>query len=267
MTIPPKTNALNANRSLNESSNKMKFPTSSFSPSPPSSSYLNLPLDPKSWNSAHVATYLTYSLQLYPPETVFDLSYYVQNDLKLTGRRFLRLEEENLKQVGFNESWIKLILLSVKALRREQSKVRREQLKEKISLKGCGIVRESDELECKEFNTIEAYEDCSPKMSPTLNSSSNVMSNDISKKLQNAAFSDLVAYDKELIRHELFQRNNIKMEPDKEMDISVSFSRVLSNASEWAKNEIFGRTTYMSGFTQGVMLGGFIVWTCMRAIR
>ncbi|CAG8819690.1 14990_t:CDS:2 [Gigaspora margarita] len=256
MTIPPKMNAINANRSLPESSNKVEFfqnSTSSFS-----SSYLDLPLDPKSWTSTQVATYLAYSLQLYPPETVSDLSCYVQNDLMLTGRRFLRLKEEHLKQFGFNETWIKLITLSIKALRREQ-------LREKILLKGYGIVGESEELGCEEFDIMDANEDCSPKISPALNSSSNIMSN-------NVTFSDLVAYDKELIRHELFQRG-VKLEAEKEIgttkssSISMSFSRVLSNASEWAKNKVFGRTTYINGFTQGAILGGVIVWAYMRAIR
>ncbi|CAG8558809.1 2918_t:CDS:2 [Dentiscutata erythropus] len=259
MTIPPKMNALNSNRSLSESSNKVEFSQNSTSTfSSPSSSYLDLPLDPKSWTPTQVATYLTYSLQLYPPETVSDLSRYVQNDLMLTGRRFLRLKEEHLKQFGFNESWTKLIMSSVKALRREQ-------LREKILLKGYGIVEESEELGCEEFDMIDANEDCSSKISPALNSSSNIMPN-------NVTFSDLVAYDKELIRHELFKRDVIKLESDKKMDtsesfsISLSFSRVLSNALEWAK-KLFGRTTYINGFAQGTVFGGIIVLAYMRAIR
>src|SRR6266498_595941 len=104
----------------------------------------NLPSDPKKWSSSHVASYLTYCLRFYPPIIISDLVRYVEEDTTLTGRKFLRLKEEQLKQMNFNERWIKLIMIGIKELRREH-------LKGKILLNGGDIINEEpDEMEIKE---------------------------------------------------------------------------------------------------------------------
>src|SRR6266496_2361753 len=94
--------------------------------------YPDLPSDPKRWSSSHVASYLTYCLRIYPPAIVSDLSRHVEEDVALTGKKFLRLKEEQLRQMNFNEGWIKLLMIGVKSLRRDH-------LKDKILLNGGDI--------------------------------------------------------------------------------------------------------------------------------
>jgi len=84
--------------------------------------YPKLPNDPKTWTSDHVAQYLTYCLRLYPPAIIRDLTRYVSEEHTLTGKRFMRLKEENLRRMNFNERWVKLIMMGVKALRRQSLK-------------------------------------------------------------------------------------------------------------------------------------------------
>lgn len=124
-------------------------------PSPPNPKndptvYPELPSDPKTWTSDHVARYLTYCLRLYPPAIIRDLTRYVSEEHTLTGKRFMRLKEENLRYMGFNERWIKLIMMGVKALRRQS-------LKDKIlGINGdCKDIVEEDEIEDLEDEDID----------------------------------------------------------------------------------------------------------------
>ncbi|CAG8467260.1 6868_t:CDS:2 [Paraglomus brasilianum] len=98
------------------------IPSSPPTPKNDPTVYPELPSDPKTWTSDHVALYLTYCLRLYPPAIIRDLTRYVSEEHTLTGKRFMRLKEENLRHMGFNERWIKLIMMGVKALRRQSLK-------------------------------------------------------------------------------------------------------------------------------------------------
>ncbi|CEH18469.1 Sterile alpha motif/pointed domain [Ceraceosorus bombacis] len=71
-----------------------------------------LPSNPKTWTSSHVAYYLTPLLHLVPAPIVQDRS-------SITGRIFLRLREEDLESYGLNPRWRKLILEAGKKLRRD----------------------------------------------------------------------------------------------------------------------------------------------------
>jgi hypothetical protein len=95
----------------------------------------NLPSDPKNWSSKDVSEYLYRCLQssTYPPKVILELTNYIKKDtLNFNGRKFLRLKEEQLKLMRFDDddvdNWINLIMIGVKSLRREM-------LKEKILLK------------------------------------------------------------------------------------------------------------------------------------
>ncbi|CAJ0640462.1 23845_t:CDS:2 [Entrophospora sp. SA101] len=102
--------------------------------------------NPKNWTSKHVSEYLYYCLQSsslsYPPKIISELTNYIKQDTtNFNGRKFLRLKEDQLKQMGFNNNssnddddddkenkWINLIMIGVKSLRRDM-------LKDKILLK------------------------------------------------------------------------------------------------------------------------------------
>jgi len=111
----------------------------------------DLPSDPKNWTSEDVSEYLYHCLQQqsfsssssssfpsqYSQKVILELTDYVKQDtVNFSGKKFLRLKEEQLKQMRFNnnvgdnddDDWINLIMIGVKSLRREM-------LKEKILLK------------------------------------------------------------------------------------------------------------------------------------
>ncbi|PWN43850.1 hypothetical protein IE81DRAFT_346237 [Ceraceosorus guamensis] len=77
-----------------------------------------LPSNPKTWTSSHVAYYLTSLLHLVPAPIVQDVTLFVQRS-SITGRIFLRLREEDLESYGLNPRWRKLILEAGKKLRRD----------------------------------------------------------------------------------------------------------------------------------------------------
>src|SRR3954451_10065915 len=137
----------------NSSKSRNKICSSPPTLKSPPASYPDLPSDPKRWSSSHVATYLTYCLRLYPSSIVSDLSRHVKEDSSLTGKKFLRLKEDQLRQMNFNERWIKLLMVGVKMLRREH-------LKDKILLNGGDIISElPDEMQITQESSEESSEE------------------------------------------------------------------------------------------------------------
>ncbi|CAG8558433.1 13449_t:CDS:2 [Funneliformis mosseae] len=171
----------------------------SFTPPLPS----ELPSDPKRWSSSHVASYLTYCLRLHPPAIISDLVRYVEEDTTLTGRKFLRLKEEQLRQMQFNERWVKLIMIGIKELRREH-------LKGKILLNGSDTINEEpDEMEIKESGE-ESHDESSPlersssssTTATLIGSNFSFSNNDFKDFFVPTTLTNLTADDKEFICQE-----------------------------------------------------------------
>jgi len=78
-----------------------------------------LPSNPESWTCAHVSLYLSHRLRLTPKPIVDDLTRFIKEDARLTGKRFLNLTEADLISMQFQESWRKAIMTGIKLLRRE----------------------------------------------------------------------------------------------------------------------------------------------------
>uniref|UniRef100_A0A1D1YBW7 UDP-N-acetylmuramoyl-L-alanyl-D-glutamate--2, 6-diaminopimelate ligase n=1 Tax=Anthurium amnicola TaxID=1678845 RepID=A0A1D1YBW7_9ARAE len=255
--------------------------------------YPDLPSDPKRWSSSHVASYLTYCLRIYPPAIVSDLTRHIEEDVALTGRKFLRLKEEQLRQMNFNEGWIKLIMIGVKSLRRDH-------LKDKILLNGGDIVggvkiieESSEESGEEQYSplTRNSSKRRSSYSSTTVSSNSSFSSNDI-KDFLIPTFTNLTSDDKKFISQEFnklkeFLKSDIEKKDNtsfnelnrviekaisnielnqEENDIVKNFDGKIGEIDEkkskhtnsffWAKIE--------SGFAQGVMIGGLTVWAFMR---
>ncbi|CAG8723957.1 9317_t:CDS:2 [Acaulospora morrowiae] len=208
-----------------------------------SSFSLNLPPDPKNWSSTHVAAYLHQCLQLHPPSLINELLQFVQSDTSLTGRRFLRLKDDQLRNSGYDAQWIEFIMVGVKSLRREQ-------LKEKILLKDDGKFKELEEGSGDE-------DDFSPSLS---NPNSNTCFNDNSTEKCPKAFE--FEFSKETNNTSSFSSltTMFSLNP-------VNWILSRNNASEWLENEISGCETYKSGFTWGFVLGGAIVWACIKVTK
>jgi len=204
----------------------------------PTLSYPDLPSDPKGWSPSHVASYLTYCLHIYPPAIVSDLSRFIEEDATLTGRKFLRLKEEQLRQMNFNERWVKLIMVGVKALRREH-------LKDKILLNGGDVINEEiDEIKIIQESDEESGEE---QISLTRNSfgrnssysstSTIVSNNDLKDFLVPKSFSNLTYDDKKFISQEFNKlKEFLKSDNEKEGPHDKNFNelgqiveKVLSN--------------------------------------
>ncbi|PKY40651.1 hypothetical protein RhiirA4_394960 [Rhizophagus irregularis] len=260
-------------------------PTLKSSPLQPVS-YPDLPSDLKRWSSSHVASYLNYCLRIYPPAIVSDLSRHVEENVTLTGRKFLRLKEEQLRQMNFNEKWIKLVMVGVKNLRRDH-------LKDKILLNSSDITGMKISEESSEESSDEQFPSLSRNSSyssTTVSSTSSFLNNDL-KDFLIPTFPSLTSDDKKFIRQEFnklkeFLKSDIErdnndnntsfkelnriiekaisnIEPDQEENDKVDEEKFKqknslkgTNAWFWAKIE--------SGFAQGVMIGGVVVWAFMK---
>lgn len=90
-----------------------------FGDSPP-----DLPSDPYIWTPLHVSLYLSYYLRRYPIRIIHDLSRYIREEARLSGRRLLRLTEFDLEEMGMTAKWRKLVMTAVKKVRAERLKGR-----------------------------------------------------------------------------------------------------------------------------------------------
>jgi hypothetical protein len=248
-------------------------------------SFPDLPSDPKRWSSSHVATYLNYCLRIYPPAIVSDLSRHIEENVTLNGRKFLRLKEEQLRQMNFNEKWIKLVMVGVKSLRRDH-------LKDKILLN-------SGDLKISEESSEESDEEQYPSLTrdssystTTVSSTSSFLNNDL-KEFLIPTFSSLTSDDKKFICQEFnklkeFLKSDIEKEDNynntsfKELNriIEEAISNIGTNQEEndnkinkldeersKPKNSLTNTwfwTKIESGFAQGIMIGGVAVWAFMK---
>ncbi|RGB33031.1 hypothetical protein C1646_705378 [Rhizophagus diaphanus] len=293
----PKINSSSSSYPNNPSKNRNKLRSMSLQslPSPPPTlkssplqpvSYPDLPSDLKRWSSSHVASYLNYCLRIYPPAIVSDLSRHVEENVTLNGRKFLRLKEEQLRQMNFNEKWIKLVMVGVKNLRRDH-------LKDKILLNSSDITGMKISEESSDESSDEQYPSLSRNSSyssTTVSSTSSFLNNDL-KDFLIPTFPNLTSDDKKFIRQEFnklkeFLKSDIErdnndnntsfkelnriiekaisnIEPDQEENDKVDEEKFKqknslkgTNAWVWARIE--------SGFAQGVMIGGVVVWAFMK---
>ncbi|GES94095.1 hypothetical protein GLOIN_2v1500221 [Rhizophagus clarus] len=246
----------------------------------------DLPSDPKKWSSTHVATYLSHCLRMYPPAIVSDLSRHVKENVTLTGRKFLRLKEEQLRQMNFNEKWIKLIMVGVKNLRRDH-------LKDKILLNGSDINGMKISEEFSEESDEEQYPSLtrnSSYSSATMSSTSSFLNND-QKDFFIPTFSSLTSDDKKFISQEFNRlKEFLKSDIEKEDNNNTSFkelNRIIEKAitnievnqedrisevdeeKSKPKNSLERTNDWFwekieSGFAQGIMIGGVAVWAFMK---
>ncbi|KAL9931957.1 hypothetical protein V8E36_009272 [Tilletia maclaganii] len=77
-----------------------------------------LPANPKTWAPSQVAVYLSHALGLIPRPIVEDVTAFVRAS-RMNGNVFLRLREQDLAEAGVNRKWLKLMLASGEALRRD----------------------------------------------------------------------------------------------------------------------------------------------------
>ncbi|KAH8916232.1 hypothetical protein BT69DRAFT_796519 [Atractiella rhizophila] len=78
----------------------------------------SLPLNPKVWTPTHVGIYLTHVLKLVPKPLVEDVRAYVTTS-SMGGRTFLRMKESDLRELGINQNWVRIISSAREKLRRE----------------------------------------------------------------------------------------------------------------------------------------------------
>lgn len=81
-----------------------------------------LPDDPRLWTPSQLSTYLASSLRVtsgdLPVPVSHDVTAFVRNQ-KITGRRFLRLNESDLDKYGVNQRWQAALLNASRALRQD----------------------------------------------------------------------------------------------------------------------------------------------------
>ncbi|KAG9304788.1 hypothetical protein G9A89_016818 [Geosiphon pyriformis] len=259
------------------------------SPHPSPLTYPDLPPDPKRWTSSNVAVYLAYCLRLYPPAVIQDLTRYVQEDTSLNGRRFLRLKEENLRLMGFNERWVKLIMTGVKALRRES-------LTQKILVNGSnsnGIMEEplEEEFAAEEYfegdgettaSTPSSLDDVFSETITSTDHSSISQMEQVNRKELNKSFNVslsspfLTAEDKEFICQELAKlgesfKASLASSPSLSTYSKSSFSssnqqeaESVSSVNDCTAAPVGNTRSYGNGIVHGAIFGGMIVLACMK---
>ncbi|RIA92303.1 hypothetical protein C1645_765501 [Glomus cerebriforme] len=283
-------NSLFSSYSNNSSKSRNKHRSMSLSSSPLSLkspplqpiSCPDLPSDPKRWSSSHVASYLTYCLRIYPPTIVSELTRYVDDDITLTGRKFLRLKEEQLRKLNFDETWVNLMMVGVKSLRRDH-------LKDKILLNG-GDESSEESGEERYSSSLTRNSLVRNSYSSTVSNTSSYSNNDLKDFLIPTSFSNLTSDDKIFISQEFnklkeFLRSNIKqediitnfnelsriiekaisnIEPKKEENNNVCNNKIdeVEKENSKSQNSLFW-TKIENGF-QGFMIGGIVVWAFMR---
>ncbi|CAG8453350.1 4288_t:CDS:2 [Acaulospora colombiana] len=236
MTTPLKTPIPKSTNPSKEKKNRDANPmftqsVASVPSSPLSPSSLNLPPDPKNWTSTHVATYLHQCLRLHPPPFIAELMQFIQSDASLTGRKFLRLKDDQLRNSGYEDQWIESVMLGVKSLRRNQ-------LKEKILLR-------NDKFFEGEF---EELEECDIEIGENDN--------------EDDSFSSLS--NPNPINFNASETFTKFPEPKPIEEASGIAELSHDDIYKWIKKEILGYETFGSGFARGFMLGGAIVWAFMK---
>ncbi|KAK9900218.1 hypothetical protein P389DRAFT_187279 [Cystobasidium minutum MCA 4210] len=77
-----------------------------------------LPADPKVWTPSQLSIYLSHMLRLTPRPVISDvMKFVVQRGL--TGKRFLRLRNQDLIEMGINVNWCRVLSTARERLRRE----------------------------------------------------------------------------------------------------------------------------------------------------
>ncbi|CAI2178772.1 19406_t:CDS:1 [Funneliformis geosporum] len=283
-TIHPTKNLSYSTLKVRNKSRSTSLPTFPSPLTPPLPS--ELPSDPKRWSSSHVAAYLTYCLRLHPPAIISDLARFVEEDTTLTGRKFLRLKEEQLRQMHFNERWIKLIMIGIKELRREH-------LKGKILLNGSETIsEETDEMEIKESGE-ESHDERPLERNSSISTTDTLVgsfsNNDFKDFFVPTSFSNLSLDDKEFICHEftklkeflksdieninnidfnelnqLIEKaiSNIEMNQKDIKKTSITKGSLLS--FKWLDDDRIKNSYFGSNFVRGFMIGGAAVWAYMK---